>query len=77
MIDLTAAIEREIDLSDYVHTERPINWLQAFDNLRAKNRLYFLFDEVLEVSRFFGVDDDEMPDMLSFLHDMGMLMWHE
>jgi hypothetical protein len=31
VIDLMAAIEREIDLSDYVHTERPINRLQVFD----------------------------------------------
>jgi len=34
-------------------------------------------DEAKAVTRSSGVDDSEVPHLLSFFHDTGMLMWHE
>jgi hypothetical protein len=76
-MDLMDVIEKEIESSDYVHQERPVNWLQTYDDMKASKRLFYTMDEVKAVSRSFGVDDSEVPYFLSFLHDMGMLMWHE
>ena len=74
---LMSAIEKEIDSSDYVHHEYPMSWLQAFDRLKALKRPFFTYAEVLEITRSFGIVDLEVPQMLLFLHDMGMLMFHE
>jgi len=76
-MDLMDVIEKEIESSDYVHQERPVNWLQTYDQMKASKKPYYTMDEVKAVSRSFGVDDLEVPYFLSFLHDMGMLMWHE
>ena len=77
IIDLMSVIEKEIDSSDYVHQERPINWLQSYDLMKASKKPYFTLDEAKAVTRSFGVDDSEVPHLLSFFHDTGMLMWHE
>lgn len=70
-------VEREIDSSDYVHEEMLISWLQSYDNLKAENKYVFNYEEVLEITGYLGVEDTNVPKMLSFLHGMGMLMWHE
>ena len=85
MIIFFTAIEREIDVSDYryVHAGRFINWLQTFDHLGASKKLFFplnddeVVDECLDPLVWMTTMRYSVPDMLSFLLDMGMLMWHD
>jgi len=74
---LMSSIENEIDVSDYVHQEYPISWLDTFDKLKATRSPFITYADVLDIARSSGVNELEVAEMLSFLHDMGMLMWHE
>jgi hypothetical protein len=71
---LMSSIENEIDVSDYVHQEHPISWLDTFDKMKALRRPFFTYADTLDIARSSGVNELEVAEMLSFLHDMGMLM---
>ena len=78
VVDLMAAIEKEIESSDYVHEEKPVSWLQAYDSLKSMKKPLYLYTEVVDVCKVFDIKtDNEIKDLLSFFHDLGMLMWHE
>jgi len=74
------SIEDVISISDYVNEEYPLSWMQTFDKLKASERKNpsIEYSEVCKIASSFGVESDaEVPQMLSFLHDMGMLMWFD
>jgi len=70
-------IEDIIDKSDYVHVERPLTWLQTMDKLTASGKAFLPLVEVEEIARQCDVPLSAVPSLLSFLHEMGIVMWHD
>jgi serine/threonine protein kinase/GTPase SAR1 family protein len=77
MVKLMTAVDRRIDESDYVHEERPLNWLQVYDLLMATKQDYISLETVFRIGRDCGLLVDDVPAFLNFFHAMGLLMWHE
>jgi hypothetical protein len=77
MKDLLMVMEATIDQSDYVHEERPLVWLQTIDKLRKLSKSYITYEEIQEIGESCGVGENNLPYLLKFLHEMGILMWHE
>jgi GTPase SAR1 family protein len=70
-------IEDVIDRSEYVHAERPLTWLQTMDRLTACGKAFLPLSEVEAIAGECDVPRDAVPSLLSFLHEMGILMWHD
>ena len=76
---LMKTIERRIEMSDYIHMKKPASWIKTLDSLRSSKTFkdYYMYPEVDAVAASHGVDSADLPNLLRFLHEMGMLMWHE
>jgi GTPase SAR1 family protein len=70
-------IEDVIDRSEYVHAERPLTWLQTMDRLTACGKAFLPLSEVEAIAGECDVPRAAVPSLLSFLHEMGILMWHD
>jgi GTPase SAR1 family protein len=70
-------IEDVIDRSEYVHAERPLTWLQTMDRLTACGKAFLPLSEVEAIAAECDVPRAAVPSLLSFLHEMGILMWHD
>lgn len=73
---LLSDIERTIDNSDYVHVERPLAYLQTLDTLTSLGVSFLSYEDAVDVASKCGVASDQVIDMLSLFHNMGMLMFH-
>jgi GTPase SAR1 family protein len=73
---LMRAIEASIDDSDYVHAEHPLTWLRTMDRLTSSGQVYLSLHEVTEIATDCGVAADAVEALLTFLHEMGIVMWH-
>jgi GTPase SAR1 family protein len=73
---LMRAIEASIDDSDYVHAEHPLTWLRTIDRLTSSGQVYLSLHEVTEIATECGVAADAVEALLTFLHEMGIVMWH-
>jgi GTPase SAR1 family protein len=73
---LMRAIEASIDDSDYVHAEHPLTWLRTMDRLTSSGQVYLSLHEVTEIATECGVAADAVEALLTFLHEMGIVMWH-
>lgn len=69
-------IERAILESSYVKAKVPLAWLQALDQLTNQKRVALNMENVMTVAQEYGIDASGVPVMLAFLHEMGVLMWH-
>ena len=91
MRQLMAVVERTIDSAAYTHKHVPLTWLRTMDKMhcssssggggkgegeRQKQSCTSL-KEVSACAVQCGMAEDEVPYFLSFLHDMGHLMWHD
>jgi hypothetical protein len=73
---LMRAIEASIDDSDYVHAEHPLTWLRTMDRLTSSGQVYLSLREVTEIATECGVAADAVEALLTYLHEMGIVMWH-
>jgi GTPase SAR1 family protein len=73
---LMRAIEASIDASDYVHAEHPLTWLRTMDRLTSSGQVYLSLHEVTEIATECDVAADAVEALLTFLHEMGIVMWH-
>jgi hypothetical protein len=74
---LMIRIEEVINKSDYVKKDIPITWLHMMDeltNLRKKNS-YLTMIEIKKIAKSCNVKDNEIPLLLRFLNEMGILLW--
>jgi hypothetical protein len=74
---LLQLIEESIDQSSYVHVERPLSWFQVLDVFKSKNVPYMEYNEVESIILSCNIPKDRVPSLLRFLHEMGILMWHD
>ena len=85
---IMTTIEKCLDDADYVHFEIPWRWICLYDNLKNTltdeasvtedgSRGYVTYDQVLEMSKQYHLTEEDIPKLLRFYHQMGMLMWHE
>jgi GTPase SAR1 family protein len=73
---LMACLEDVMDKSEYTHKQVPLTWLKTIDELKAQS-IYIRLIELNVIAVSCGVPEDEVPYMLSFLHEMGYLMWNQ
>jgi hypothetical protein len=76
------AAEKEMVLAPYTRREIPLAWLKTLDNLQdptnavtggaAKISLH----QAVQIAVASGVVAGDVPLLLTFLHEMGQLMWH-
>ena len=77
VVKMMKLIEDVIDKSDYVHAERPLTWLQTMDKLTSCGKPYLPLSEVEKIAEQCEVPRAAVPSLLSFLHEMSVLMWHD
>ena len=84
MKKLLESIEKEIDLADYVHVEQPLSWFKAYDEMVATESAFLTLEETQAIAARCGLFPTEssshnriLKNFLLFLHQMGMLMWHD
>jgi GTPase SAR1 family protein len=82
---LLQAIEPEIDQADYVHAEQPLTWFKTYDEMMATGKAVLTWNETEVIAEKCGMfissnhahRKRSLTQFLLFLHQMGMLMWHE
>jgi hypothetical protein len=74
---LLQLIDNSIDESSYVHVERPLSWFKVLDIFKSKNVPYLEYSEVESIVVSCKIAKDEVPVLLTFFHEMGILMWHD
>jgi GTPase SAR1 family protein len=75
MQHLMSVVQGEIDKAEYTHKEVPLTWFKAIDQMGDTKKDCLTLTEVVATAGTCGVSEQEAPLMLSFLHDMGHLMW--
>ena len=73
---MLSVIEDRIEHSDYVREEKPLSWLKVLDRLTDCKVSFMPYTAVVELTRGCGVSAHELPLLLQFFHQMGILMWH-
>lgn len=74
---LLSTIETAMDKSPYIHKDVPLSWFKCLDNLNGHNQCYLSLKEVRSIAVDCGItESDEIVLFLLFLHDMGVIMWH-
>jgi GTPase SAR1 family protein len=76
MRHLMGVIQKAVDSAPYTHKLVPITWLKAKDQFVATGKDCLSYEEVEAVAERCKVPSAALPVLLSFLHDMGHLMWH-
>jgi GTPase SAR1 family protein len=73
---LMEAIEEAIKESNFVTAKRPFTWFRALDLLLENPRKWLPLEESRRLAILGGVREDDVEQWLQFLHDMGIVMWH-
>jgi hypothetical protein len=73
--------EMEISLSSdaVVQQRKPLTWLQMIDKLGicTEESCFLSLQKVQAIAISTGIPEEDVPSLLRFLHEMGMIMWHE
>ena len=72
---LMCKIEYNLRGSSYVSKQRPLTWLKALDELMVTKKSFLTLKEASSIALDNGVEKDAIPLFLSFLNDMGMVLW--
>ena len=76
---MQAKIEAELQLSPFVTQRQPLSWFGVVDALLAEKnqeRCFLPYAEVSDMCAKRGIEVvDELPRLLSFLHEMGIVFW--
>jgi GTPase SAR1 family protein len=75
MKHLMSVVSGVIDKAEYTHKEVPLTWFQTIDCMADMQRDFLSLQEVMSTAGRCSVSEKEVPLLLSFLHDMGHLMW--
>ena len=75
VMGLMSAIENVIKESEYVKEPRPLTWLKALDELLATKKSYLPITEATSIAIENGVEVDAVPLFVSFLNEMGVVLW--
>eukprot|EP01041_Mallomonas_annulata_P000218 gene218-395_t len=77
MLNLMKSVEKKLDTLDYVHEEKDLAWFQILDAMHATKRSYLTYEEVQTMAQDYNVLVEDVSVMLSFFHQVGILMWHD
>jgi hypothetical protein len=78
VLDLLAAIEQELVASRYTDKQIPLTWFRLLDELNVRKQPCLALDDVQSLGIVCGLQENEETHcFLFFLHEMGMLMWHD
>lgn len=77
MRHLMHVIHESVSMADYTRKQVPLSWFRLMDLLRERKRDFFSLFEITPIAFQCNVSEPEIPLFLSFLHDMGHLMWHD
>jgi GTPase SAR1 family protein len=75
MKHLMSVVSGVIDKAEYTHKEVPLTWFKAIDQMADTRKDCLSLQEVISTAGRCNVSEKEVPLLLSFLHDMGHLMW--
>ena len=75
ILDLMIAIECAVKDADYVNAPRPLTWLKALDELVATKKSFLTLAEASCLAVGNGVEEGAVPLFLSFLNEMGVVLW--
>ena len=73
--DLMSTIENVVKEVEYVKEPRPLTWLKALDELMATKKSFLRMTEASFIAIANGVAEDDVPFFLSFLNEMGVVLW--
>eukprot|EP01038_Epipyxis_sp_PR26KG_P012321 gene12321-16525_t len=76
---LLRTINNIISESEYVQKEVPLAWLQTVDQFSVviRDRSWLSYDDAAAIALSFGVEHDDIVEMLEFLNEMGFLLWNQ
>eukprot|EP01041_Mallomonas_annulata_P000465 gene465-868_t len=77
MLNLMKAVEEKLGTLDYVHEEKDLSWFQILDAMHATKRSFLTLNEVQTMAQEYNVLVEDVSKMLSFFHQVGVLMWHD
>jgi len=77
LTNLMSVIHDAIDNAAYTHKEVPLTWFRVMDCMKDTSKDCLSLAEVRAIAAQCSVTAPEVPFLLSFLHDMGHLMWHD
>ena len=75
IVDLMIRIENVLKDADYVNAPRPLTWLKALDELVATKRSFRTLGDATSIALENGVEKDAVLTFLSFLNEMGVVLW--
>ena len=76
--DVMTQVELVLDAADYIRAQYPLSWFKVLDEMGARNTPYLTLGEVEGLARAAGVHSPGgVAQLLKFLNQMGILMWHE
>ena len=74
-LELLIRIENTVKKADYVREPRPLTWLRALDEMKATKRNFLTMKEASDISMANGVENYTVHHLLSFLNEMGEVLW--
>lgn len=69
-------IENVMKGNDFTTRMVPLTWLKSYDLMQQSNESCLSLSDVTEKCRSAGVDASEVEYFLTFMHEMGILLWH-
>ena len=75
ILELMTKIESVLKNADYVKEKRPLTWLKALDELMATKHNFLTQEKAFSIAVANGVEENAMQVFLSFLNEMGMVLW--
>ena len=75
MKHLISIVTEIIERAEYTHKEVPLTWFKAIDLIAESGKDCLLLQEVAATADKCNVSEKEVPLLLSFLNDVGHLMW--
>jgi GTPase SAR1 family protein len=78
--ELSVVVEATLTKDKQMQVERPLSWYHALDNLvsiEKKGQPTITLEHACRILVDSGVGINDVPTVLAFFRDMGMLMWYE
>jgi hypothetical protein len=75
-LHLTEATEKTMDAAPFTHKPVPLSWFKVLDVVQAESKSCISLVEFNMIANSCEIYDDKITNLLMFLNDMGMVMWH-
>ena len=76
IMNLMIKIEIAAKEADYVKEPKPLTWLKALDELVAHSKTFLTHVDASSIAISNGVEESDVDRFLSFLNEMGVVLWH-